>query len=85
MFLQRLRGESDLERGRLLAESTGKFIGTFDQALEASIKAQDPDAAVVCTPLRIKVVGSGVNELLSLCEWKIAGVKLTAADQSSTD
>jgi hypothetical protein len=71
-FLKRLRGERDIEGRRLLARSEGRVIGALDQAFEASITAQVPDATAVYTPLRNEVIGSAINELLSLCNWNIA-------------
>ena len=72
-FLKRLRAEPDLERRRALARSDGNLIGALDRAFAASITAQGPDATPIFTPLRDQIVASVINELLSLCEWKIAG------------
>jgi hypothetical protein len=72
-FLKRLRAEPSLERRRALAKSNGRFIGALDRAFEASITAQGPDAIPIFTPLRDRTVASATNDLMTLCEWQIAG------------
>jgi hypothetical protein len=71
-FLKRLRAEPDVRRRRAIVKSAGKVIGALDEAFGASIAAQGPDAATVYTPFRNEVVASAINELMSLCKWKLA-------------
>jgi hypothetical protein len=71
-FMGRIRAESDLKRRRSLAKSDGVCIGILDKAFSASITAQGSDAIPIYTPLRDQAVASAINELMTLCEWKIA-------------
>ncbi|MCQ4189039.1 hypothetical protein [Methylocystis suflitae] len=69
-FLEELEAEPDVVKRRELVKSEGGCIGALDRALAKSIES-DGDMAPVFEPMRERVLGELVGQLLKATSWEL--------------